>query len=85
MTVIVCRIIQVYSLVIIARILLEWLQVGSDHPVATARRFLRAVTDPVLLPVRRIIPPIHAGGVGIDLSPLVVLVALGVIGGVICN
>jgi YggT family protein len=81
----VCRIIQIYSLVLIARILLEWLQVPGDHPVATARRYLRMATDPVLVPVRRVIPPISAGGVGIDLSPLVVPVAFGIIGGVICN
>ena len=85
MTTVVCRIIQVYSLVLIARILLAWLQVPGDHPVATARRYLRLATDPVLVPVRRVIPPINAGGVGIDLSPLVVLVTLGVVGGVICN
>jgi len=82
---IICRLIQIYSLVLIARILLEWLQVSSDHPVARARRVLRAVTDPVLIPVRRMLPPINAGGIGLDLSPLVVLVALGIIGGVICS
>ncbi|MBU1227584.1 MAG: YggT family protein [Actinobacteria bacterium] len=82
---ILCRVIQVYSLVIIARILLEWLQVPPDHPVAGARRVLRAVTDPILAPFRRLIPPINAGGVGIDLSPIVVLVALGIIGSVICS
>ena len=85
MSTIVCRLIQVYSLVLIARILLEWLQVSADHPVARARRILRAVTDPLLIPVRRLIPPLNAGGVGIDLSPLVVLVALGIIGSVICR
>ncbi len=85
MSTLICRLIQIYSLVLIARILLEWLQVSSDHPVATARRVLRAVTDPVLIPVRRLLPPISAGGMGLDLSPLVVLVALGIIGGVICS
>ena len=72
----ICRLIQIYSLVLIARILLEWLQVSSEHPVARVRRVLRAVTDPVLIPVRRMLPPINAGGIGLDLSPLVVLVAL---------
>jgi len=82
---IICRVIQVYSLVLIARILLEWIQVSPDHPVARARRVLRAVTDPVLIPVRRMIPPIRAGGIGLDLSPIVVLVALSIIGGVLCR
>jgi len=82
---IICRVIQVYSLVLIARILLEWIQVSPDHPVARARRVLRAVTDPVLIPVRRMIPPIRAGGIGLDLSTIVVLVALSIIGGVLCR
>jgi len=82
---IICRVIQAYSLVLIARILLEWIQVSPDHPVARARRVFRAVTDPVLVPVRRMIPPIRAGGIGLDLSPIVVLVALSIIGGVICR
>ena len=85
MSSIICRVIQVYSLVLIARILLEWIQVSPDHPVARARRILRAVTDPVLIPVRRMIPPIRAGGIGLDLSPIVVLVALSIIGGVLCR
>jgi YggT family protein len=81
----VCRFFQIYSLVIIARILLEWVQVTGDHPVARARRVLRIVTDPVLEPVRRLIPPLRAGGIGIDLSPLVVLVAISVIAGAVCG
>lgn len=80
----ICRILQIYSLVIIVRILLEWVQVTPDHPVARIRAVLRRVTDPVLVPVRRLIPPVRAGGMGIDLSPLVVLVGLSVIVGVIC-
>jgi YggT family protein len=84
-SIVVCRIIQIYSLVLIARILLEWIQVSGDHPVARTRWLLRKVTDPVLVPMRRVIPPIRAGGVGIDLSPMVVLVALGIIGAVVCT
>ena len=85
MAVIVCRVIQIYSLVLIARILLEWIQVSPDHPVARTRRVLRAVTDPVLIPVRRLLPPVRAGGVGIDLSPMVVIVALWIIASIICG
>ncbi len=85
MSVIICRIIQIYSVVIIARILLEWIQVSPDHPATRVRWVLQVITDPVLIPVRRVIPPINTGSVGIDLSPLVVLVILGIIGGIICR
>ena len=38
-------------------------------------RFLWDVTEPVLAPVRRLIPPVA----GLDFSPLIVIVALGLI------
>jgi len=82
---VICWVIQIYSLVIVARILLEWIQVSSDHPVAKARRVLRAVTDPVLSPVRRLLPPIRVGGAGLDLSPMVVIVALWILASIICR
>jgi YggT family protein len=36
--------------------------------------FLRRVTEPVLEPVRRLLPPWKTGG--LDLSPLIVLIAI---------
>ena len=39
-------------------------------------RALDAVTEPVLRPIRRILPPARIGGVGIDLAFLVVFVVL---------
>jgi YggT family protein len=81
---IICRAIQIYSLVVIARIVLEYVPVTSDHPVARIRRAFRSVTDPVLQPLRAILPPVRLGGVGIDLSPLVLLVGLSLLAGAIC-
>jgi YggT family protein len=81
---VVCLLIQVFALVLIARILLEWLQLPYDHPVTRVRGALRVVTDPVLVPLRRLIPPIRTGSVAIDLSPLVVFVVLGILGAVVC-
>ena len=84
MSELICRILQIYSLVVIARIILEYIPVTFDHPVARIRRAFRAVTDPLLQPLRAILPPIRMGGVGIDLSPLVLLVALSLLAGAIC-
>jgi YggT family protein len=45
-------------------------------------RFERALgrfTDPVLAPIRRVVPPLRVGGGAIDLSPLVVLVGLEIL------
>ncbi len=58
-----------YSLAFIVRALLSWLNVGYDHPVA---RFLIQITEPVLAPLRRYIPPRG----GLDFTPLVALLIL---------
>lgn len=81
---ILCRLIQIYSLVVIARIILEYVPVTYDHPVARIRMGFRMVTDPLLVPLRAAIPPIRVGGIGIDLSPLVLLVGLNLLAAVIC-
>jgi YggT family protein len=79
-----CFLIQAYALVVFARIVFEWIPVSYDHPLARVRSFLRAVTEPALAPIRAIIPPIRMGGVGLDLSPLVLVLLLSILAGVIC-
>jgi YggT family protein len=52
-----CAIGQIYVIFLIARAILSWFPIRSDSPFATIVRFLNAVTEPVLAPLRRIIPP----------------------------
>ena len=61
----------VYTIIfsIFIRALLSWFSSGLQHPMT---RLLGSFTDPILQPVRRILP---ATG-GIDLSPLVVFIAM---------
>lgn len=81
---IVCSLIQLYTLIIFARILLEWVRVPSDHPVGKVRSVLATIVDPVLIPLRRIIPPVRMGGAALDLSPLVLLIGLSILANAIC-
>ena len=57
-------VLNIYKYVLFARILLTWLPNINwyNQPFA----FLRNVTDPVMEPLRRIIPPIG----GLDISPI---------------
>lgn len=71
--------IDIYVLVLIARIILEWIPVSYDHPLNKVKGALRSVTDPVLIPLRRIIPPVRAGGAALDLSPLILIIGLQLI------
>lgn len=79
-----CFILQVYWIVVIARIIMEWIPVSYDHPLARLRAILRAATEPVLAPLRALIPPVRMGGMGLDLSPIILLIALSLLSGVVC-
>ena len=72
-------VINVYVLAIVARIVLSYFPLSPGGAMAAIYSFLYAVTEPVLGPVRRVIPPMG----GFDLSPIVVMVALRVLGGAI--
>ncbi len=63
---------DIYVWIIIARAIISWVNPSPFHP---AVRFLYRVTEPVLAPIRRIIPPIY----GIDISPVIVIFIIFVI------
>ena len=84
MTVILCYLVYLFIAALIIRIILDWVQVPASHPVGRARSSLAAVTDPVLLPLRRVIPPIRIGGLALDVSVIVLIIGLQIVAGVIC-
>jgi YggT family protein len=61
--------IELYSLVLLASVILSWLPLDPDNALVRA---VRAVTEPVLEPIRRLLPPVA----GLDLSPMLLLLAL---------
>ncbi len=67
-----------------ARIILSWFPVEPGSGLASVYGFLYAVTEPLLGPIRRVIPPMGMGGMGLDLSPLVVFFAISILRGAIC-
>ena len=69
----------VLSLAVIARALLSWFDPSMRYPIS---QFIVDLTEPIVAPIWRIIPPI--GGT-IDLSPLVALILLQVIERVIIS
>jgi YggT family protein len=71
---IIILVIEAYVIVLVARALLSWVPVRPGSPVTGITRVLDKITEPVLRPVRRILPPIRAGGMGIDLSIIIVIV-----------
>jgi YggT family protein len=81
---IICRLLQGYLIVMFARIILSWFPVEPGSGLASVYGFLYAITEPVLGPIRRVIPPLGAGGMGIDLSPIVVFFGITILSNAIC-
>jgi len=65
-------VITLYSLAFIIRAFLSWFRVDYFHP---AVRFLIQITEPVLAPLRRYIPPFS----GLDFTPMIALILLWVV------
>ena len=61
---------QAYFWIIIARAVLSWVNPDPYNPVV---RFLYRITEPVLRPIRHRLPTF---AMGLDLSPMVVLLAI---------
>lgn len=63
---------QLLALLIIVRALLTWIpSVDYQHPVV---RGIVRVTDPILLPIRRFVPPLG----GMDVTPIAALLLIQV-------
>ena len=80
----ICRLLDAYLIVMFARIILSWFPVEPGSGLASVYGFLYAITEPVLGPIRRVIPPMGMGGMGLDLSPLVVFFGISILRGIIC-
>ncbi len=63
---------ELYTIALLVRILFEWLRVPYTHPVMM---FLWRITEPLLAPVRRWVPPFG----GLDFSPVIVYLLLYVL------
>lgn len=70
---------QLFLLCLLGRIVLSWFPPSGPGPLETVRQVLFAITEPVLGPIRRLIPMVRIGGMGLDLSPLIVFLAIEIL------
>ena len=82
---IVCSLIQLYVLLLVVRVVMSWFPISPNGPAETVAGFLYMVTDPVLVPLRRLLPPVRMGAMALDLSPIVAFFALRVLRGILCS
>ena len=60
---------DLYAFVVVVRVVLSWVNFSSANPVV---RFTAALTEPVLAPLRRVVPAVG----GFDLTPLLLLLLI---------
>jgi YggT family protein len=69
-----------FQLVLVARIIVDWIGVLSPATVGgglyQARRITHGITEPVIAPVRGVLKPVRIGSVGIDLAFTAVFLAV---------
>ncbi|MCB0974126.1 MAG: YggT family protein [Actinobacteria bacterium] len=79
-----CRALQVYYIIVIARILLSWFSISPGSPIAGISSILIDLTEPILGPIRRLMPPIGGESLRLDLSPLIVMFGIMILRSAIC-
>ncbi|MEP0764174.1 MAG: YggT family protein [Chloroflexota bacterium] len=65
--------VQLYSLVILARVLMSWVNIDPYSPLA---RTIFNLTEPILAPIRNLLPQTA----GLDFSPIIAMVLLQIVG-----
>ena len=74
----------VYFILIFIRVLLSWVPRMPYYPWLRATvDFIHQVVDPYLNLFRRVIPPLGGGGMAIDISPILAIIILFIVGRVV--
>lgn len=79
-----CFALGAYYLVILAYVILSWVP-RPPEPFQPIVAGVRALVDPVVRPIRAMLPPLQMGGVGLDLSVLVVFFAILLLRSALCG
>jgi YggT family protein len=74
----------IYLLILFVKVIMSWVLVlGGRPPSSGAARMaidlVDDVTEPVLRPLRGVVPPVRMGGMGLDLSLILLFIILFVV------
>jgi YggT family protein len=83
-----CLLLNLVTFALIAWIILSYVvnfgRLPWGHPVRKVYDTLSRAIEPVLRPIRRVLPPLRTGSVGLDLSPLVLFLGIMVLRNIFC-
>ena len=78
--------ITVYIVIIFIRILMSWFtRIPYNRYLDAVLKFVSEVTDPFLNIFRKVIPSVRIGPGALDLSPIVAVLVLSIVGGIVVN
>lgn len=75
-----CLALTLFEFAVLGRIILSWIPIRPGSPLAPVGEFIYRITEPVLGPLRRAIPPVRMGAMALDLSPMIVFFGIQLIG-----
>jgi YggT family protein len=78
----ICFVLDVYFVILIVRIIFSFIP-QLPEPVLPIARGVRAVTDPLLNPLRNLLPPVRTGAIAFDLSPILLFVGIAILQGLL--
>lgn len=81
---IVCWLLTLYWLVLLLHVVFSWVP-RPPEPIVPLVRGVRALVEPLAAPLRRAIPPLQMGGMGFDLSILILFFAVIILRGILCG
>lgn len=81
---IICFLLWVYFVVLLIRVLSSWFPIPPRGPIAKIISLVYEITEPVLRPLRNLLPPLRMGAMGLDLSPIIVFIVISILINVFC-
>lgn len=82
---IVCVVLTIYWFVLFVRIILSWFQPPASGVGRSVFEIIFELTEPLLRLVRGLLPPVRMGAMGLDLSPILIFIALGILQSLLCG
>ncbi len=80
------RLVTVYSILIIVRIVMSYFtRIPYNRALRAVLDFVTDVTEPYLRLFRRFIPPVRLGAIALDITPIIALLVLNVVGAIVVN
>jgi YggT family protein len=80
----ICTLLSIYFLILLLRAIASWFPPPTSPVLERAVSILWALTEPVLRPLRGLLPPVRMGGMALDMSVLIVFFGLYVVRAILC-